>query len=174
MTIILNQVINGSILDIGGGGEGVIGRVFTSQVTAIDNRCEELDGFPPCCRKRLMDASALEYGDGCFENVTFFYSLMYMDQETRKKAISEAARVLCMNGDLYIWDAEIKTVYPEAFVTELDIVLPKESIHTAYGIISENAEQNSEMISALCHEAGLKPEVITEDNGHFFIHLKKT
>ena len=31
------------MLDIGGGGEGVIGRLYGRQVVAIDNRQEELD-----------------------------------------------------------------------------------------------------------------------------------
>lgn len=39
----LRKEPEGSILDIGGGGEGVIGRLYQEQVTAIDNRQEELN-----------------------------------------------------------------------------------------------------------------------------------
>ena len=39
----LQADLRGSILDIGGGGEGVIGRLYGRQVVAIDNRQEELD-----------------------------------------------------------------------------------------------------------------------------------
>ena len=48
--------LKGTILDIGGGGEGIIGRVYGQQVTAIDNRQEELDGAPDNGHKLLMDA----------------------------------------------------------------------------------------------------------------------
>ena len=36
--IILKHELEGSILDIGGGGEGTIGRLYGTQVIAIDNR----------------------------------------------------------------------------------------------------------------------------------------
>ncbi len=84
--------LKGTILDIGGGGEGIIGRVYGQQVTAIDNRQEELDEAPDNGHKLLMDASALAFQDGFFDNVTFFYSLMYMSKETKKmplKRLSE-------------------------------------------------------------------------------------
>ena len=38
--IILSKNIKGTILDIGSGGEGIIGRSYKTQVTAIDNRQE--------------------------------------------------------------------------------------------------------------------------------------
>ena len=44
--IILKHELEGSILDIGGGGEGTIGRLYGTQVIAIDNRQEELDEAP--------------------------------------------------------------------------------------------------------------------------------
>lgn len=49
MTIEIKEKLDGSILDIGGGGEAVIGQIYKDRVTAIDNRQEELDGAPDCC-----------------------------------------------------------------------------------------------------------------------------
>ena len=49
MKITLKKELTGSILDIGGGGEGIIGRLYGSRVTAIDNREEELDEAPDSC-----------------------------------------------------------------------------------------------------------------------------
>lgn len=43
MRINLKKELKGDILDIGGGGEGIIGRLYTNQVISIDNRKEELD-----------------------------------------------------------------------------------------------------------------------------------
>ena len=49
-TLWLTQELTGSILDVGGGGEGIIGRRYGSAVTVIDNRQEELDEAPCSCR----------------------------------------------------------------------------------------------------------------------------
>lgn len=46
MILPLRKELDGEILDVGGGGEGTIGRLYGSQVTAIDNRQEELDEAP--------------------------------------------------------------------------------------------------------------------------------
>ena len=79
-TLWLTQEPTGSILDVGGGGEGIIGRRYGSAVTVIDNRQEELDEAPCSCPKLRMDASSLSFAGASFENVTFFYSLMYMNR----------------------------------------------------------------------------------------------
>ena len=60
MKIILKKELSGRILDIGGGGEAVIGRLYREQVTAIDNRQEELDEAPSGFEKVLMDATDLD------------------------------------------------------------------------------------------------------------------
>ena len=87
-TLWLTQELTGSILDVGGGGEGIIGRRYGSAVTVIDNRQEELDEAPCSCRKLRMDASSLSFAGASFENVTFFYSLMYMNRPVQSAAIA--------------------------------------------------------------------------------------
>ena len=64
--IILKHELEGSILDIGGGGEGTIGRLYGTQVIAIDNRQEELDEAPGGFEKVLMDARSLDFPDEHF------------------------------------------------------------------------------------------------------------
>ena len=88
----MNKTIKGSILDIGGGGEGIIGRIYQSQVTAIDNRQEELDEVPEGFSKLLMDACNLKFEDNIFDNVSLFYTLMYIDKNKHNKVIKEASR----------------------------------------------------------------------------------
>lgn len=46
MKLSLQKDLTEPILDLGGGGEGVIGLIYGGQVTAIDNRQEELDEAP--------------------------------------------------------------------------------------------------------------------------------
>ena len=74
MTIEIKEKLTGSILDIGGGGEAVIGQIYKDRVTAIDNCKEELEEAPDCCSKQLMDATELSFPDDSFDNVTFFYT----------------------------------------------------------------------------------------------------
>ena len=156
MKLTLEKELCGSILDIGGGGEGIIGRLYKSAVTAIDNVQEELDEAPDCCKKLLMDAAELHFDNESFDNVTFFYSLMYMDTETKEKALKEACRVLKKGGRLIIWDSVITSAYPKAFLAELEIEFSGETVHTEYGIIGTGVEQDAEMLIKFCEENKMK------------------
>lgn len=155
MRINLKKELKGDILDIGGGGEGIIGRLYTNQVISIDNRKEELDEAPDFCNKILMDATNLNFKENSFDVVTFFYSLMYMNEETKKKAIFESFRVLKTGGILCIWDTEIENIYPKPFLVELDIRFEKNEVHTTYGVI-RNEIQTIDMIKNHAKECGFK------------------
>ena len=96
--ITLKKELSGKILDIGGGGEGIIGRLYREQVTAIDNRQEELEESPEGYEKVLMDATNLQYADSSFDHVTSFFTLMFMCAEEQRRTIKEAARVLRSGG----------------------------------------------------------------------------
>lgn len=172
MKIEIKENLNGAILDIGGGGEGVIGQIYGDKVIAIDNRQEELDEAPECCQKRLMDATDLLFPDETFDHITFFYSLMYMTEVTQFHAICEAARVLKMNGSINIWDCDIRTAYPEPFIVDLDIRSGNKSIHTSYGIVKKDKQSSDSMTQAL-KRAGLTLVFLREENGHFHIQCIK-
>lgn len=173
MKLVLKKELEGTILDIGGGGEGILGRLYGQRVIAIDRCQEELDEAPGGFQKMRMDATKLEFGDECFENVTFFYTLMYMNEDAQRQAIREAARVLKKGGHLYLWDAEIVSAYPEPFCAELDIDLPEEHIHTTYGIVKQDP-QTLESVEKMCTDAGLCVTTIENQSGHFFLCCKKS
>ncbi len=156
LNLVLKKTLQGNILDIGGGGEGVIGRIYQAQVTAIDNRQEELDKAPDGFRKLLMDARALAFPDASFDHVTAFYALMYMPKPVQAQAVAEAARVLRSGGEFHIWDANIVSASPEPFWVELTIDANGESIEVTYGIVMENARQDAAYFTALCSAAGLR------------------
>ncbi len=172
MTLEIKSDLKGSILDIGGGGEAVIGQVYGDKVTAVDNRQEELDEAPNCCTKLLMDAEELLFVDDSFDNVTFFYTLMYMTKETQKKAICEAARVLKVGGTMCIWDCTIQSAYPDPFVIDMDIQLAEKKIHTSYGIVKLDT-QSSDSVTQFLKNAGLDIVSLKEDDGQFIITCKK-
>lgn len=152
----LQKTLDGSILDIGGGGEGIIGRVYGARVTAIDNRQEELDEAPDNCTKLCMDARALTFSDAAFDHATFFFSLLYMDADTQKQAIAEAARVVKPGGSVTIWDAAVASAYPEPFLVELEIDAGGTRVHTTYGIVKPDGAQSAGTFIGMCERAGLR------------------
>ena len=172
MTIEIKENLNGSILDIGGGGEAVIGQIYKDRVTAIDNRQKELDEAPDCCAKQLMDATKLLFPDNSFDNVTFFYTLMYMTAEEQYRSICEAARVLRAGKSVNIWDCDIRSAYPEPFMIDLDIKTDNHKIHTTYGIVKKET-QSSDSVRRLLESAGLRIESFQEKDGQFHIQCKK-
>lgn len=174
MYIVLKREITGSVLDVGGGGEGVIGRIYKEQVTAIDNEQQELDEAPDCCRKVLMDARNLEFQNESFDNATAFYSFMYMSTDTKEKALYEISRVLKPGGRLYIWDAEVADAEREPFLADLYIDAAGEKIETTYGIMGDDIAQSAEYFIRLCSEKGFSLLEKSEHGGHFHLVFEKT
>lgn len=171
-TLWLTQELTGSILDVGGGGEGIIGRRYGSAVTVIDNRQEELDEAPCSCPKLLMDASSLSFAGASFENVTFFYSLMYMKRPVQKAALVEAVRVLKPGGRLLLWDCEIACAYPEPFLAELDVRWAQERVCTTYGVVKSDPQSMEDFLN-LCRGNGLTLLKTETASGHFYLEFRK-
>lgn len=167
----LQGSFTGDILDIGGGGEGVVGRAYRERVTAIDNRQEELAEAPEGPRKVLMDACSLSFGEASFDDVTAFYFFMYLPKDRHASAINEAYRVLRRGGALTIWDADIDKAEP--FLVELDIEADDFFVHTTYGIFKENAAQNAEHFISLAQAAGFVTESVAKADGQFHIVFRK-
>lgn len=169
----LGKTLTGPILDLGGGGEGVIGRIYRQQAVAIDNRPEELDEAPDGPQKLLMDAAALTFEDASFQHVTAFFSFMYMPHAVQAQAVAEAARVLRPGGSLHIWDGEIQSACPEPFLMELDIDADGTAVHTTYGVVREDAAQNADHFLRLCQDAQLNLAERQEHSGWFYLRLTK-
>ncbi len=100
---------DGLVLDIGGGGEGVIGRLKGKQVVAIDIRKDELEEMKlDAPLKIVMDAREMTFLDGSFTAATAFFSLMYMKtREDHQKVMREAWRVLEPGGRLRLWEVDL-------------------------------------------------------------------
>lgn len=171
-TLWLTQELTGSILDVGGGGEGVIGRLYGPSVTIIDHCQEELDEVACPCRKLLMDAASLAFADASFENVTFFYSLMYMNRPVQSAAIAEAVRVLKPGGRLLLWDCEIACAYPEPFLAELDVRWVQERVCTTYGVVKSDPQSMEDFLN-LCRGNGLTLLKTETASGHFYLEFRK-
>ena len=171
--IILKRDIAGRILDLGGGGEGVIGRVYGRAVTAIDICPDELEDAPGDFERICMDARRLEFPDGCFDSVTAFYFLMYLFPGDRGAVFSEAARVLKSGGRMYIWDAVYDCAFPEPHLAELYIDAAGEKISTTYGVLGEGMGLSRDGVLRCASEAGLELAEERLAGEHFYLVFRK-
>ena len=128
---------DGYILDIGGGGEGMIGKLMGSCVVAIDCREDELIEAPDGPLKIVMDARRLTFLDNTFSAATAFFSLMYFDTEVDlQQAFTEAFRVLKPGGQFHVWDldlAELPRTEKRVYAVRLKCVVHGMPCETAYG-----------------------------------------
>lgn len=128
----------GWILDVGGGGEGVIGQLKGQQVVAIDTLEVELAEAPSGPLKVVMDARDLQFLDATFGTATAFFSLIYLRTEADMgRVLSEVYRVLRPGGRFLIWGMEMPPRPPnggkDLIAIPLNIRLPEGDISTAYG-----------------------------------------
>ncbi|MEX1376788.1 MAG: methyltransferase domain-containing protein [Eubacteriales bacterium] len=168
-TVKLEKNIKGRILDIGGGGEGVIGRLYKDKVTAIDSRQDELDEAPDGPIKMVMNAEKLDFCDENFDAVTSFFTMMYISKEKHIDVLKEAYRVMKPQGNIYIWDScipENKNDH-QIFLLNLKIILPEEQISTGYGV--EYSKQNAEYFISNLKDVGFKISKIEKSEYSFYI-----
>jgi ubiquinone/menaquinone biosynthesis C-methylase UbiE len=124
------------ILDIGGGGEGIIGKLNGTQVVAIDTSERELAETRNEALKIVMDATDLKFLPDSFDICTAFFSFMYIPKSEHSKVFEETHRVLKNNGQFLLWDVKIPRTEKKyrQFVVPLKVQLPGETVETGYGV----------------------------------------
>jgi SAM-dependent methyltransferase len=166
----------GLILDIGGGGEGIVGQVKGKQVVAIDLIKRELEEAPDGpLLKVVMDARDLKFLDASFDTVTVFFTFMYIAPEDHDKVLAEIRRVLRPSGRLLVWDVtfpEKKTddrhewvVYP------LQVELPNaRTVDTGYGV-RFTPGRGAAQLAAAAEKAGFKVAKRQDEPGWYFLEM---
>jgi ubiquinone/menaquinone biosynthesis C-methylase UbiE len=152
--------LEGFVVDIGAGGEGVMAKTCGGETVCVDTSKREIGeamSGGAVANWVVCDACAMPFGNGTFDVATFFFSLMYIKTFERKRAaIIEARRVLKSDGLLYLWDATIREK-PDLSVVFVEANLPDgQKIYTGYGVKGKEKEQTLELINKLALEAGFK------------------
>lgn len=163
---------DGFILDIGGGGEGIIGKLNGKQVVAVDTSERELLGTQNEALKVVMDATDLKFLPESFDVCTAFFSLMYIPNDKHLKVFKETYRVLKKDGKFLIWDVSIpeKRGDYKAFLVRLKVRLPDEEVEAGYGV--KGQRQDIEYFKKLAEKTKFK--VISEWSKGEIFYLEMT
>ena len=167
------RVPGARVLDIGGGGEGVIARAGGAEIVAIDKRASEIHearGKAPNTPWMVADATALPYESQAFDHATAFFSCMYMPDDVKGDVFRETRRVLKEGGEFWIWDAHMAP-RSNVFAIRLGVDLPDgHTLNTVYGVKAK--DQSTASICSLLQQAGFETEVITEQEHWFFVKAR--
>lgn len=164
----------GLILDVGGGGEGIIGRLNGKQVVAIDTREQELAETHNEALKVVMDAAELRFLPNSFAVCTAFFSFMYIPTSLHQKVFAEVFRVLKDTGRFLVWDVRI----PEdagaykSFIVHVKVQLPDAAVETGYGV-PRWQPQSLEYFKDLARRAGFKVTGESRKKEVFYLELRK-
>ncbi len=169
--------LKGKVLDIGGGGEGIIGQVKSSDTIAIDPLKRELEEASSGPVKIVMNAKDLLFLDNTFDTITSFFTMMYISNIDHKKVFEEIYRVLKPNGEFILWDITIpKNESPEIniFILFLEIKLPTKNLLTGYGNRYNDKHQDSAYFIQLAESIGFRveKEVVIEENAYVLKLIK--
>lgn len=162
---------DGFILDIGGGGAGIIGKLNGRQVIAIDIREEELLEAKNEALKIVMDARKLQFLPESFDVCTAFFTFMYIKNEDHRTVFKEIHRVLKRNGRFLLWDVVIperKEDY-DIFAVHLRMRFKNKTLEEGYGVKWDKT-QDMNHFKELAKETGF--DVIKEWQRDEIFHLE--
>ncbi|MCJ7485615.1 MAG: class I SAM-dependent methyltransferase [Candidatus Aminicenantes bacterium] len=167
----------GLILDIGGGGWGVIGQLKGQQVITIDIDPRELLEAPPGpLLKIVMDARQLQFLDNTFPTATVFFTFMFLAPADHEQVFRELHRVLAPGGRLLIWDAifpNLEDKIKKFASIPITFKLPGRDIDAGYGTYLVPGGQGLAHFEGLAHKTGFAVVSKTSAQEWFFLELSK-
>ena len=172
--ILIQEIPKGRVIDIGGGGEGVIAQAGGDRVVPIYKYISEIHEArekAPDIPWMVADATELPYKSNCFDNATAFFSCMYMPDNVKENVFRETQRVLKKGGEFWIWDVHMAPK-SNVFAIRLQVDFHEgHRIRTVYGVKAK--DQSAESICSHLQEAGFETEVITNRKHWFLIKAKR-
>ena len=170
----ITSIPEGFIVDVGGGGEGIIAQIGRERVTAIDKFQSEIDqakNKAPEANWVLADARKMNFSDAHYDNATSFFSIMYMSTEDKKEVFKEIFRVIKPGGEFWIWDISISKERGVSLAKIKAILPDKTVVRTAYGVSSK--KQTVTFVEEMLEDVGFKIEIIENNNQWYFLKAKK-
>ncbi len=167
----------GTILDIGGGGEGVISRLAAGRpVVAVDRSLDELKETPRRLRKVVMEGRSLAFAGETFPAATAFFTLLYMSMSEVQAVLSDVRRVLQDGGEFHIWDTTIpeQPESPHKFMAvHLSVKLQGGTIETGYGRPWPVKPRSLESYTSAATTAGFQIVESNDRSGLLFLRCRK-
>ena len=165
----------GYIVDLGGGGEGIIGQLKPKQTIAVDLIRRELEQSPPGPLKIVMDARDLKFLDKAIPTVTAFYCLMYVAEGDHSKVFAEAYRVLEPGGRLLLWEAATPRREGDRkwALFPLTVNLPGKQVKTGYGVPLGEQPHDLAYFSRLGSQVGFRTVTSRQAGLHFYLELQR-
>lgn len=165
----------GLILDVGGGGEGVIGQLNGAQVVAIDIDERELLDAPPGPLKLVMDARKLTFVPDSFNTATVFFTFMYIKGPDHETVLQQIRRVLKPGGRLLIWDVNFRERPPDKpfALFRYTAQLPGKQVSSGYGVRWPDGVQDLGYWVALGEKVGFEARARKDAGVWFHLELVK-
>ncbi|RDE16554.1 MAG: hypothetical protein C4K47_01545 [Candidatus Thorarchaeota archaeon] len=163
----------GLVLDVGGGGEGIVSRIEGSRVCAIDinlSEIREAQIYESAPQWIASDGESLPFRNAVFQTAAIWFSLDYMaDWKMKRAVVREVLRVLRKKGSLSIMSSKI--ICREArFVLRMRYTLPDGSVYqTGYGV-KGNQGQTMDRISDIVEQTGF--HIAKKDDNGYWFHLE--
>ncbi|HKL12041.1 MAG TPA: class I SAM-dependent methyltransferase [Halanaerobiales bacterium] len=166
----------GRILDIGGGGEAIIGQIYGDNVVAIDiNEDELLEAPENDALQIIMDARDMGFTQNQFEMVTSFFTLMYLEKNDIGQVFKEVKRVLKPNRSFIVWDLDIppKKEHKELlYAARLAVKFNNETIDTGYGVKWQDNNQNVDTFINLAKDYNFSVLEKRQGDEYFYLELR--
>ncbi|MHA2142074.1 MAG: class I SAM-dependent methyltransferase [Candidatus Thorarchaeota archaeon] len=160
----------GRIIDIGGGGEGLVSKIGGSRVCAVDidmNKIREAQIHDLESQWILADGRVLAIKPESFDAATLWFSLGFIrDWSAKEQVVDEIFRVLKPNGLISILGATIDCA-EEKFILRGQFSFPDGSVsQMSYGLAGQQ-NQTIETVNEALRQANFGKLAI-EDNCYWF------
>ncbi len=162
---------DGKIIDIGGGGDGIIARDGLERVFPVDkflSEIQEARDNAKAARWINAEAAMLPFPPQTFDLATAFFSLMYIPIADREAIFLEANRALKPGGEFWIWDAIMSSksgVYALRLKTTLQSA---QVVQSTYGVKAK--DQTLDTLCMLLEKSGFS--VINGEKQHHTLFIK--